>query len=147
MATGGDRFLAHAPNTGPVELVDNESNQGVIETAVTGKADFFAGELLATIDARTPHDELLVDSASQENQIGFALQVRSQRCRSRQVAELNFTRHQASDNALRPAHQSRRPDFEAIFFEQPSLPRNHHRPGALTDRGVASGQSKVFVHG
>ena len=80
---------------------------------------------------------MLIDTAGQENHIGFALEIGTQRRRRRQVTKLNFARHQAAHHALGAAHDRRPVDIEAMLAEQSGFPSYHHRPGPLADRGEA----------
>ena len=104
-------------DAGGVKLCDDELDQRIADAAVGDRADFFAGQLLAAIDAGSADDELLVDAAGQKHDIRFALEIGAQRRRRRHVAELNFARHQAAHDALGAAHDRRPVDVEAMLVK------------------------------
>ena len=72
------------------QFLNDEFHQRIIESAVANEADFFSCQLFAAVETGSAHDELLIDSAGQKDQIRFTFNVGSERRRRGQVAELDL---------------------------------------------------------
>src|SRR5437899_932475 len=125
VAARRNRFRAQSRDARRVQFFDDEFDQRVVEAAVADKADFFSGQLRALLDARPADYELLIDAAGEKHQVCFAFKICSKRRRRRQVAELNFSRHQAAYDALCPTHDLRSLDGETMLVKQSGFPGDH----------------------
>src|SRR5262245_42269785 len=90
VTAGGDSFLVQARDALRGHLLNNEYHQCVNEPAISNETDFLSCQLFAAIQTGSAHNELLIDSAGQKDQIRFTFNVSSEERWRGEITELDF---------------------------------------------------------